>query len=230
MNDHARIEELLAARALGGLEPEDERALARERAAHGPACEECARLERAYAETAGLLALALEPVPVREGLEDEVVARALGRPAGPSPGPRAFRRGGLVRGLAALGAAAALVAAGWFLRGLAAPGDGGGFTVVRFEGAAGGVLAVAFRPGEPGAYLLGADLPAPPEGKRYELWLIRDGRPRPGGCFAPEGGTVQMPVEGDIGAAELLAVTVEPAACPAAPTAEPILTASLEAV
>ncbi|HXF73333.1 MAG TPA: hypothetical protein VNO79_12075, partial [Actinomycetota bacterium] len=85
MNDHARIEELLAARALGALEPEDEEALARERAAHGPGCEECARLERGFAEAAAALALTLQPVPPRAGFEDEVVARAMARR--PRPGP-----------------------------------------------------------------------------------------------------------------------------------------------
>lgn len=258
MNDHARIEELLAARALGGLEPEDEEALARERAAHGPACEECARLERGFAEAAGALAFALDPVPVRERLEDEVVARAAARRpprggagAGPEP-DRAERRGPeprrldrrsfggrrpeplarpLVRRLAALGAAAALVAAGWVLRDLTRPPvqAGGAFTVVRFEGAGEGVLAVTFRPGEP-AYLLGAGLPAPPEGKRYELWLVRDGRPTSAGCFAPVEGAVEVRLSADVPSADLLAVTVEPAACPDAPTSEPILTAPLRAV
>lgn len=222
-NAHTRIEELLAARALGGLEPEDERLLEQERAAHGPACEECARLEREYAETAGLLAFALEPLPLREGLEEEVLARAIGSP----PAPR--RRIPFLRRILAVGVAAALVAAGWVLHSLTEPTAGPGFGIIRFEGSAEGLLAVAFRPGEPGAYLIGTGLPAPPEGKRYELWLITDGQPVPAGCFAPAGGAVRVPVRGDLGEADLLAVTVEPASCPDTPTSEPILTADARA-
>ena len=42
--DHSEIEELLAVRALGGLEPDEERALERAMAEHGPDCEVCRRL------------------------------------------------------------------------------------------------------------------------------------------------------------------------------------------
>ena len=41
-DDHGPIEELLAGRALGGLEPEDDAALLAAMAAHGD-CEECRR-------------------------------------------------------------------------------------------------------------------------------------------------------------------------------------------
>lgn len=233
MRDHERLEALLAAQALGGLDPEDAELLARERAEHGPGCKECARLEREYVEVAGHLALALDAVPVREGLEDEVVARALRRTRGPAmPRPAAWRR------LPMLAAAAALLVGGWVLRDLTLPerpaGPPPGFlaeaTIVRFEGPGEGTLAVAFRPTRPGAYLLGADLPAPPEGNRYELWVFHEGQPASGGCFAPEDGTVVMPLEADVGAADLLAVTIEPAACPVAPTTDPILTADPTAV
>lgn len=226
MRDHQRVEALLAARALGGLDPEDAELLARELAEHGPDCEECARLERGFAGVARHLALALDPVPVREGFEDEVVARALGRARPIAPRPTVWPR------LPMIAAAALLIVAGWVLRDLTLPepvGPPPGFLaeaeILRFEGTGAGTLAVAFRPTEPGAYLLGADLPAPSPEHVYELWLFHGGQPASGGCFAPEDGTVVALVDGDVASAELLAITVEPAACPDAPTTEPILTA-----
>jgi len=233
MRDHERVEVLLAAQALGGLDPEDAELLARERAEHGPGCEECARLERGFALVAGNLSLALDPVPVREGLEDEVVARALGATRGTAVAwPVRWRR------LSMVAAAAILLVGGWVLRDLTLPERPTGppprflaeAEIVRFEGEGAGTLAVAFRRTGPGAYLLGADLPAPEEGRRYELWLFRDGRPTSGGCFAPENGTVIVPLDAEVGTAELLAVTIEPASCPDAPTTDPILTADPTAI
>lgn len=222
-NAHARIEELLAARALGGLAAEDEQLLARERATHGTSCEECARLEREYAEVAGLLAFALEPLPLREGFEEDVLTRAAGSP------PVSRRPNPFLRRILAVGVAAALVAAGWVLHGAVKPAAGPGFGIIPFEGSAKGTLTVAFRPGEPGAYLIGTGLLRPPKGKRYELWLIEDGRPISAGCFVPARGAVREPVNADLSEADLLAVTVEPASCPDTPTSEPILTATPQA-
>jgi hypothetical protein len=240
MRDHERIEELLAVRALGGLEPDDLSELERAQADHGPSCETCASLEHEYAETAGALAMSLEPVPVREGLEDKVVARALAagpRATGaevipiataPSRPTSVWRRSGLVA------AAVVLFVGGWILRDITMPqeptGPPAGFlaqaTIVPFEGSAAGQLAVAFRPGQPGAYLLGTGMPAPGAGETYELWLFEGEQPVSGGCFVPQDGEVVARVDGTVDTADLLAVTVEASACPAAPTTTPILTAT----
>jgi hypothetical protein len=45
MRDHALIEELIAVRALGGLDGGDDDVLRREMAGHGPECAECRQLE-----------------------------------------------------------------------------------------------------------------------------------------------------------------------------------------
>ena len=74
--DHTRIEELLAVDALGGLEAADEAALRAEMAEHGPDCETCRRLETGFRETAAMLALSLDPAPVRPGTADRVLAAA----------------------------------------------------------------------------------------------------------------------------------------------------------
>jgi anti-sigma-K factor RskA len=101
--------------------------------------------------------------------------------------------------------------------------------VVTFQGE-GGSLAVAYRPGEPGVYIFGSDLPAPPQGKVYEVWMIDEDTPVPGPCLTPRAdGSLFTYVEAELGTTETMAVTVEPSSCPSAPTGEPILTADLTA-
>jgi hypothetical protein len=240
MRDHERIEELLAARALGGLEPDDDDALRREMGEHGAACEECRRLESEYEEVAGRLGFALDPVAVRAGLEDEVLARATSEGAPPRPlrpGAGAARAGSArprgLRTLVAVAASVVLFAAGWAAGSLT--GDGSaetdGARVVAFEGGDDvGSLSVAYRPGEDGAYLLGTGLASPPEGSVYEVWLFRDGTPVPATCFTPSSaGSVFTFVDADLATAEAMAVTVEASSCPDAPTTDPILTAEVTA-
>ena len=77
IRDHALIDELLAIRALDGLDGDDATVLERELAAHGD-CDECRRLEAEHAEVAGMLAFALDPRPVDDGMVDRIVARSSG--------------------------------------------------------------------------------------------------------------------------------------------------------
>jgi anti-sigma-K factor RskA len=234
MRDHDRIEGLLAARALGGIDPEDEAALERELAAHGPDCAECRRLEAELGEVAGRLAFALDPAPVREELEDEIVRRAApDRPHEPAEPAQPSRAGRWVRPLAAVAAAIVLFVTGvgigvWSSREPSVPPDA---RVVTFEGEdAGGTLAIAYRPGADGVYVLGSGLQAPPDGDVYALWMFQDGTPVLGGCFVPTpDGSVFEFVDAGLASTQQMAVTVEPSTCPSAPTSAPILTAEITA-
>lgn len=243
--DHTLIEELLSVDALGGLDEADRALLDRERAAHG-ACRECARLETEFAEVAGRLGLALDPVEISDTMADDIL-RAAGtkvatgalvvvpdRPgraaADPAPSDVAARRpGGAWRRLVAVAAAFALLAGGWILRDATA-GDGGELAqarLVHFTGAS-GTLAMAYGPGATGAVFFGSGLPDPSAGRVYEIWMIQgDQAPVSGGCVVPEDGTILTFVRASIGAADTMAVTVESASCPSAPTTDPVLTASL---
>jgi anti-sigma-K factor RskA len=233
MRDHDRIEELLAARALVGLEPDDAAALEREMAEHGPDCAECRRIEAELGEVAGRLAFALEPAPVREGLEHEVVERAMrDRPSGDAR-PDPSRAGRWVRPVVGVAAAVVLFVAGigvgvWSSREPAVPANA---RVVAFEGeGAGGTLAIAYRPDETGVYVLGSGLEAPPAGDVYALWMFQDGTPVLGGCFVPTSeGSVFEFVDAGLESTQEMAVTVEPSTCPSAPTSSPILTAPITA-
>ena len=217
--DHELIEELLALRALGGLEPEDDATLRDAMAAHGD-CEECRRMEAGFEETAGLLGFALEPVPVREELADRVLERARRvderRPRG---------RAALVAVAAALIVVVAGVAS---LRPRTQPIIGASPTqsVVRFQGGA-GALAMVYAPGQPGALIWGEGLPSPGAGKIYEIWMITGSTPVSTGCASPSDGELAAYTSADVNGSDVMAVTVEPTSCPAAPTTRPLYTATL---
>jgi Anti-sigma-K factor rskA len=240
--DHSLIEELLSAEVLGGLDPADRALLDRERAAHG-ACQECARLESELTEVAGRLGLVLDLVPVRAGMADDILRAADASGSGPAvvadpapaqaPSPpvvleeRRRRPGGVWRGLVAVAAAFALFVGGWAVGNLVADDSGGAPTLVHFAGEA-GTLAMAYRPGEPGAVFFGADLPDPGAGQVYEIWMIRgDDAPVSGGCVTPQDGRILTYVDANLGDTDTMAVTREPSSCPGAPTTDPVLTASL---
>jgi len=216
--DHERIEELLAADALGGLDPSDREELARLRAEHG-ACEECERLEAGFAETAGRLAFALEPAPVGDDVADGILRRAA------EPRSRGVRRG-IARPLVAVAAVLILLVAVLVIRDVTRPDR---FTVA-FAGSSSAELQMRFTPGDDGARLRGTGFEALPADQAYELWAIRDGTPIRATCFIPSHGQVQLSLSTPVEGSDVMAVTVESSSCPGAPTTDPILTADLSAV
>jgi hypothetical protein len=235
VNGHETIEELVAVRALGGLETADAEQLDRAMAEHGPSCAECRRLEAEYDEVAGRLAFALDPVAIPEGFEARVVAvatrgRRSARPIQAAPPSR--RRAGLgrrLRPLVAIAASLVLFAGGWAVGDLTGDGAPEATRVVQFQGEDGS-LSVAYRPGERGIYLLGSDLEQPPEGSVYEVWLIQGETPVAGPCLTPQpDGSLFAVVDAEMGSTHTMAVTVEPETCSTAPTTEPILTAQITA-
>jgi hypothetical protein len=234
--DHELIAELLAAEALGGLEPPDREILDRELAAHGD-CEECRAIAADFTEVAGMLALSLDPAKVTTTADQVLLAAGATIPDAPAirlvevdvletEGPRAERppaRPRWWRGLAAVAAALVLFVAGWIARGT---GGAGQPRLVRFTGGSGD-LAAAYTPGDRGIVLFGSNLQPLPAGQVYELWTIEGTTPASAACFSPQNGGVLRFVDRSVGAADLLAVTVESSSCPSAPTTDPILTAKL---
>ena len=233
--DHALIDELLAVRALDGLDPDDEALLERELASHGD-CDECRRLEAEHAEVAGALALALEPRPV----DPAVVERIVTEPQdGPSASPDVSARGAappdeladrrdarLRRWQSAFGVAAAIALILAFVLATRSDEVSVPSTLVTFDGESGEV-AMAYTPGESGIFVWGNDLPDPGQGNVFELWMIQDGEPISGGCLTPTDGSVAAFVDADPSSAQVMAVTVESSDCPAAPTTDPVFTAEL---
>ena len=246
--DHSLIEELMAIDALGGLDGDDRATLERERAGHGADCAECLRLERAFAETAGRLAFALDPEPVDEGMVERILASprtetvSSGMAATPAASPAAAvddlaeRRARRPKAWQALVAAAAVIALLVVVVATAVPTTTGVSEaaptqrIVTFSGDTEGTLAMAFTPGESGAVFWGSGLPDPGPGMVYEIWMIEGDRPVSGGCVTPTDGVVAIRVDADIGTTDTMAVTAESADCPAAPTSDPVLLADLTTV
>jgi len=223
--DHTLIEELLAVRSLGGLDGEDLETLERELTEHG-VCDECRRLQDGFDETAGRLAFALEPVPVDPAMADRILSEAWG-PEVQAVDELAERRAGRWR--RALAVAASFVA---LVAGIAVLRDTVGVDPVarqRFLVLEGdeGSLALAYTPGERGIVVWGQDLPDPGAGNVYELWAFADGTPISQGCLEPSDGNLAAFLDAEIGDAQLMAVTVESAACPDSPTKEPVYTGEL---
>jgi hypothetical protein len=228
MTDHDRVEELLTLEAMDALEDEDTEELVRILEQHGPGCSECARLRLEIGDAAGRLAFALDPVAVKVSVREDILSAERGKP---------LRRAFVLRpGVVAIAAAVLVLlgAVGGYLlapRGQPEVAALAGFLsrpdvrVIQFEGAEGNVTAaVAPREG----FLFASDLQPPPEGRVYELWMIRGETPVRGLCVEPRDGTVVARFAGPIGESDVLAVTVESASCPSSPTTEPIFVAPLQ--
>lgn len=235
--DHSRIEELLAVQALGGLDGDDIDLLARERAAHGD-CDECRRLEDGFAEIAAGLAVALEPEPVDASMVERILAAPLEQAPGGEATPsvddlseRRERRAGRSwqAAIAVAAALAVIVVAASVLRpSPVAISDASPVQqIVRFDTTIDGDLAMAYTPGRPGAVLWGSGLADPALDQVFEIWMIQDGEPISGGCVSPQDGTIGVALEADVSTSDLMAVTIEDAACPGAPTTDPVAVAEL---
>lgn len=233
--DHATIAELLAVQALGGLDGDDVERLDTERAAHGD-CDECRRLEAEFTETAGRLAFSLDPEPVDASIADRILGA---EPAdadtetGTAEPFRTRRRG---RGWVAAVAVAATLAMVLVTATMLRPGTtevtaaSPSQQIVRFDSEGEASLVMAYTPGSRGAVFWGEGMPDPGAERVYEIWMIQDGEPIGGGCVRPTDGMIAVSVDADVGTSQQMAVTVEDASCPAAPTTTPVMTAELPTV
>lgn len=73
------------------------------------------------------------------------------------------------------------------------------------------------------AVLVAENIPSVPEDQTFQIWVIEDGTPEPGGTFRPEDGTTAAALDTPITGAEAVAVTVEPAGGSDQPTSDPVL-------
>lgn len=91
-----------------------------------------------------------------------------------------------------------------------------------------GATATLYHSAELGrAAIVTDDLPPPPDGKVYELWLQRDGEMVPAGLM-PVGEDQELLLEGDASDATAAGITVEPTGGSPQPTSPPIALFELE--
>jgi anti-sigma-K factor RskA len=235
--DHERFDELKDAHVLGALSEGERRELEEYLAAHPGRQPEIDEL----GSVAGLLALSppeQEPSPELRRNIMSVVESEARRSRAERPSRFAWVRELLdVRNLA-LGAAALLVIGlfSWnmVLQGQAQDLQGRvqalqsqpqGPQMVELGGAGteqGARAELVTLEGDR-AVLVVEDMPPVPEDKTYQIWVIEDDVPKPGGLFEPTQDPVAAVVEHPLQGGDVIAVTVEPEGGSPKPTSEPML-------
>jgi anti-sigma-K factor RskA len=97
---------------------------------------------------------------------------------------------------------------------------------VRSTSVGGGTVTVAVSERLGDGVVLVENLPAPPEGRVYQVWRIADGAPTSIGVFDEGQRTGGVPM-GSLGGADTVGVTLEPPGGSAAPTPPILATVSL---
>jgi anti-sigma-K factor RskA len=240
--NHERFEELREAYVLGALPEEDRREFEEYFAAHPGRQAEIEELSA----VAGLLALSpqeQEPSPeLRRRIMGAVRAEAAEADA---VHPRAGRRSWLaglretvgVRDLAL--AAAAMLVIGLFswsmllqgevrdlqgrVQGLQSQPQGPQMITLGGAGTKQGARVELVTLDGDRAVLMAENMPPVPEGKTYQIWVIRGDTPQPSGLFEPKGDSIAAVVEKPVEGADAVAVTVEPEGGSKEPTTDPML-------
>jgi anti-sigma factor RsiW len=227
------IHELTPAYALNALDPAEEQ----EYEEHLRRCDRCREELSALQETASLLAYAVEAPTPPPALRERIVSQAVAERGNVVP----FRRRSLSPILGAVAAVAAAVAIGLGIwasslssslseeraarssqnQALALFAQQGA-TEYPVSGTPEDATLVVARGGQ--AALVFTGLPAAPEGRQYQVWVIENDLPKPAGIFHGGGDTSVVEVEGGVPPGATVAVTVEDGPVDK-PTTEPIAVA-----
>jgi|SRR5579875_373881 len=225
----------IGAYILGALEPAEQEAFER----HLRGCSRCQRNLESLQRSVEIVAGAVERRQAPAELKRRIMA-AVEAEAGPRPArrPLSVRRPAFVQ-LGFAGAFAALAAAlfiafggGTTRRTVTVRESAGRRGVVATYAASvsprlGGATVVVERVGDQGA-LVAYNLPAPPAGKVYELWVAGSrGEPQPAGLFRPAGSVSRVPIERALLGVNKVMVTVEPRGGTLRPTSAPLVIATL---
>jgi len=233
MTDHTEWADNVGAYLLGALPPDELEAFE----AHMRDCPECRRDVEELRVAADALPVSVAPVAPPAALKQRIMAvveseaellAAAGRRAdAPEPGRRRRRRAArgwrLRPAFAALGAAA-LLAVG-VVAGALLPGGDGARTVVASSTAPGADVKLEIH--DDGATLVARDMPAPPEGRIYQVWIKRPGSdPEPTSVLwsTRTDGSAEVAVPGSLDGVEAVLVTDERQGGADAPTRAPVIT------
>jgi anti-sigma-K factor RskA len=228
-DDHTRWVDSAGAYVLGAMPP-DER---EEFESHLVTCEACRDEVDELRPAAEALPMASQPVLPPPALKDRVMAEVereatllahVGADAD-RPAPvreRRRRSSSWLSGWRLAPVAAALVIAGVLAGSLL----GGDTKSYRFEG-----QNAELRVEDGHATLVAQNMPAPPEGKVYEVWLMPKGSKSPEPTdvlFTPRSdGAATAAIPGDVSDVEQVLVTAEPKGGSDRPTSDPVMQATL---
>jgi anti-sigma-K factor RskA len=247
--DRERFEDLKDAYALGALPEEEREEFERYLAAHPDLQAEMEELST----VAGLLVFSVpeqEPPPeLRRRIMATVEAEAA-RPAEAAPSP-ARRRSWLAGLREAMGvrdlalAAAAVLVVGLFCWGVLLQGEvrdlQGRVQSLQSQPQGPQMIALGGAGTEQGAraelvtlkgdraVLVAENMPPAPEGKTYQIWVIKGDTPKPSGLFDSRGDSVAAVVENPVEGADAVAVTIEPEGGSKEPTTDPMLVGKVKA-
>jgi anti-sigma-K factor RskA len=235
--DQERFDELKDAFVLGAL-PEEERREFEEYLASHP--ERQAEVDELGA-VAGMLALS----PQEQQPPPELRQRIMAVVEAEAERPRSEPRSGLARMRTFLGirtlalGAAALLVVGLFswnmllqeqIQDLQSQTRGprdGRLVTLEGSGAARQARVEVMILDNDRAVLMAEDMPPVPEDRTFQIWVIENDVPKPGGHFETRGERVATIIETPLGRADSIAVTVEPEGGSPQPTTDPMLTARL---
>jgi anti-sigma-K factor RskA len=232
MSDHSRWADEVGAYVLGALEPDEAAAFE----AHVADCETCRRDVADLRVAADALPVSVPIVSPPPALKTRIMAvveqeaellDAAGRGADRPPAPRPRRRllDWLSRPAVAL-ACALLLLAGGGLAGVLLSGGEEARTVVATTAARGADVRLEIR--DEGSTLVAQNMPAPPRGRIYQVWLKRPGKdPEPTSVLwsTRADGSAQVAVPGSLEGVEAVLVTHEPPRGSDEPSVAPVITA-----
>jgi hypothetical protein len=232
--DHDRVEELIAARALDGLDAEEAALAERALIEHVPGCPRCREALDAYRLVAGDLALLADPVPTPETLDARVRRTVLRRRR------RRFRGAGWTAAAVAAVVALALagwnvaltarlsqteVVQGWLVDAVQTSGHPNN-EVVPLAGPGSERASMVYVHGEQRMYVMASSLPEA-EGV-YRVWLLGDDKTWSPGILEPHHGVAFLFVRTDPEQWEIVMVTDEPDEEAPSPTTSPLVSATVE--
>jgi anti-sigma-K factor RskA len=231
MSEHVQWADNVGAYLLGALPPDEAEAFE----AHLRDCPECRQDVEELRVAADALPVSVAPVAPPPALKQRIMAvveseaellEAAGRRADvPEPAPAKRRWGWRLRPAFAAVAAAVLLALG-VVAGLLLPGGNGERTVVASSTAQGAHVELEIS-GD-GATLVARDMPPPPEGRIYQVWLKRPGSdPEPTSVLwsTRADGSAEVAVPGSLDGVEAVLVTDEPEGGSDVPSKAPVITA-----
>jgi anti-sigma-K factor RskA len=240
MNDHSRWADAVGAYLLGALDPDESAAFEE----HLAGCEECRRDVQHLKVAADALPVSVPlvspPAELKRRImavvesEAELLAAAGERADRPEARPAAAERrrrppllDWLFRPAVALACALVLLAGGG-LAGVLLSGGDEGRTVVATTQSPGADVRLEIH--DDGATLVARDMPAPPSGRIYQVWLKRPGRdPEPTSVLwsTRHDGSAEVAVPGSLEGIEAVLVTHEPPGGSDEPSVPPVITAPI---